>query len=144
MPHSQPGHTAKTGRATAGSAAPAHRPPARLDDALRRGAARAARDTVRAGAERYDRARHLPRLIRAVPGEFEGDDAATGAAIVARLTHALAAERRRARGGHWSYDLNRHIALMQALAAERARLADGGADKGKPLPDSGQRPDRSP
>lgn len=87
-------------------------------------AARQALDaTVRAGAIRYERARHLPRLIRAGPDEYAGDDAETARAIVARLVHALNAERRRGRSGHWTYDMNRHIALMQALAAERASLA---------------------
>jgi hypothetical protein len=42
--------------------------------------------------------------------------------IVARLARALRAERQRGRAGHWSYDLNRHIALAQALDAERRRL----------------------
>jgi hypothetical protein len=43
-------------------------------------------------------------------------------ALVARLARALRAERQRGRAGHWSYDLNRHIALAQALDAERRRL----------------------
>jgi hypothetical protein len=29
----------------------------------------------------------------------------------------------RARSGHWTYDLNRHIALRQAYRAETERLA---------------------
>ncbi|WP_245559650.1 hypothetical protein [Amorphus coralli] len=44
-------------------------------------------------------------------------------AITRHLERALRAERRRGRAGHWSYDLNRHLALKQALAAERAGLA---------------------
>ena len=31
---------------------------------------------------------------------------------------SLRDERRRGQAGHWSYDLNRHIALAQAYAAE--------------------------
>lgn len=79
--------------------------------------------TVRAGAIRYERARHLPRLIRAVPEEIAANDAETARAIIARLVRALNGERRRGRSGHWTYDMNRHIALMQALAAERATLS---------------------
>lgn len=43
--------------------------------------------------------------------------------IVRRLERALRAERRRGRAGHWTYDLNRHLALKRALEAERAALA---------------------
>jgi len=42
--------------------------------------------------------------------------------ILARLERALRAERNRARSGHWTYDLNRHIALRQAYLAESERL----------------------
>ena len=38
--------------------------------------------------------------------------------ILVRLRRALRAERSRGRAGHWSYDLNRHIALKQAYEAE--------------------------
>jgi hypothetical protein len=38
--------------------------------------------------------------------------------ILARLMRSLRDERRRGLAGHWSYDLNRHIALAQAYAAE--------------------------
>lgn len=93
----------------------------------RNGLAAAARDAVaatcRAGAIRYERERHLPRLIRAVPSEMAGRDVATARRLIARLERALRAERRRGRAGHWTYDINRHIALMQALKAERAALA---------------------
>jgi Family of unknown function (DUF6477) len=91
------------------------------DAAFGRGAA-AIGAIVRAGADHYDRARHLPWLARATPEEIESSDPAVGRAIVARLTRALRAERRRGRAGHWTYDMNRHIALMQAIAAERKRL----------------------
>jgi hypothetical protein len=43
--------------------------------------------------------------------------------IVRQLERALRAERHRARSGHWTYDLNRHIALHQAHVAEKAALA---------------------
>ena len=77
--------------------------------------------TLRAGAALYDRQRDLPRLIRVDvrPAECETDVEA----IVQRLARALRAERNRARSGHWTYDLNRHIALRQAYLAESDRLA---------------------
>ena len=39
----------------------------------------------------------------------------TDEAEVARLTLALRRERLLGRAGHWAYDINRHIALRQAL-----------------------------
>ncbi len=96
----------------------------------RRGAERVARaashaisETIRAGAETYDRVRDLPRLTRIDTLSGLADTAENVANIVARLERALRAERNRARSGHWTYDLNRHIALRQAHCAETARLA---------------------
>ncbi len=86
-------------------------------------AGRAFDGVVRAGAAHYDRRRHLPALIRVEPGAAGADDAAETRHIVALLERALRAERNRARSGHWTYDLNRHIALHQALRAEEQRLA---------------------
>jgi hypothetical protein len=80
-------------------------------------------ETTRAGAKVYDRGRDLPRLIRIDPWACQTEDLGDLEAIVARLERALRAERRKARSGHWTYDLNRHIALRQAHLAETARLA---------------------
>jgi hypothetical protein len=74
---------------------------------------------VRIGARLYDRQRDLPGLIRIDPiGTSPGNSMEEVEAIVARLERALRAERNRARSGHWTYDLNRHIALRQAHRAE--------------------------
>ncbi|MYZ48371.1 DUF6477 family protein [Propylenella binzhouense] len=89
----------------------------RLEPAARRVVAIAAR----AGAARYDRMRHLPGLIRFVPEDK--DPVAETERILALLARALRAERNRARAGHWTYDLNRHIALHQAQRAEAERLS---------------------
>jgi hypothetical protein len=67
--------------------------------------------------------RDLPGLIRLDPFAREAGSEGDVPGIVARLERALRAERNRGRSGHWTYDLNRHIALHQALAAERQRLA---------------------
>jgi hypothetical protein len=95
----------------------------RIDDArIAAGAARAIEESMRAGAAAYDRLRDLPRLARIDPGEAI-DSLDVAERIVARLAAALRAERNRARSGHWTYDLNRHIALRQAYLAETERLA---------------------
>ena len=78
---------------------------------------------LRAGMLDYDRDRDLPALIRADPFSPIADTTDGVKAIIARLERALRAERKRARSGHWTYDLNRHIALRQAYLAESARLA---------------------
>ena len=81
----------------------------------------------RAGAILYDRRRDLARLIHLDPFEPMPADRAASEAILARLRSALRAERNRGRAGHWTYDLNRHIALRQAYAAELARTPSPGS-----------------
>jgi hypothetical protein len=78
---------------------------------------------TRMSAEAYDRPRHLPRLLALWPSEIADQSAEGGARIVARLKRALRAERARGRAGHWSYDLNRHVALLGALRAELGRMS---------------------
>jgi len=94
-----------------------------LTERIRRAAANAIEPSLKAGAELYERTRDLPRLTRLFPHDFSVDTIESAEAIVARLESALRAERNRARSGHWTYDLNRHIALRQAYLAESARLS---------------------
>lgn len=78
-----------------------------------------------------DRASRAPRMTRAqidrlVPlTDAERADLSPPGrrTVIGRLARALRAERRRGVAGHWTYDLNRHLALKQALASERAGLA---------------------
>jgi hypothetical protein len=93
-----------------------------LEQAFRAAAASALADARRAGAAIYDRERALPRLIAIDPRELREGGPEIGRRIVARLIRALRAERRRGIAGHWAYDLNRHLALTQALAAEDRSL----------------------
>jgi hypothetical protein len=81
--------------------------------------AKAIETTVKTGVRHYDRILHLPGLIGIDPGVLSAGEEMPKEAVVARLERALRAERRRAKAGHWAYDLNRHIALRQALIAER-------------------------
>ncbi len=78
---------------------------------------------IAGGSEIYDRGRHLPRLLPVGPEEIADISASGRQSILRRLARALRAERNRGRAGHWSYDLNRHIALAQAYTAERRLLA---------------------
>jgi hypothetical protein len=91
-------------------------------DWIKRRADGAIERTLRAGAEAYDRARDLPKLARLDPRDLRAETIESGETILARLERALRAERNRARSGHWTYDLNRHIALRQAYLAETERL----------------------
>jgi hypothetical protein len=70
----------------------------------------------------------LPKLIALWPHEIEDRSEAGSLHIIAKLRRALRAERRRALASHWSYDLNRHLALLSAYEGERAAL---GRVKGK-------------
>ncbi len=80
------------------------------------------RRMARAGAKAYLRMRDLPALVPLWPHELADDTAEGTQRILLKLGRALRAERRRARASHWSYDLNRHLALMSAVRAEQARL----------------------
>jgi len=104
-------------------------------------AAAAVQRTVRAGAERYERTRDLPKLALLDPTEFSTETVETAEKIVSCLRRALRAERNRARSGHWTYDLNRHIALRQAYLAESERLAmmkTRGAPASERAPEAGR------
>lgn len=90
---------------------------------FRSAAEAAVRPALKAGTIAYERARDLPRLIRLDPFEKIADTADAARAILIRLRRALRAERSKARSAHWTYDLNRHIALRQAYRAEVERLA---------------------
>lgn len=82
-----------------------------------RAAAAALATVIKAGVVAYDRARHLPGLLRLDPACLTETEENLKM-IMSRLERALRAERNRGRSGHWTYDLNRHIALRQAHAAE--------------------------
>jgi hypothetical protein len=92
---------------------------------LFRQAPRSLARVISGGSESYDRSLHLARLLPIGPDEIADQSAATRQAILARLSRALRAERNRGRSGHWTYDLNRHLALSQAYAAE-SRMAKSG------------------
>lgn len=90
--------------------------------------------SVAASAAVYDRARDLPRLLALWPHEIADRTEAGRLHVLAELRRALRAERRRARAGHWSYDLNRHLGLLSAYKGELAALASRTAPR---APDQG-------
>jgi hypothetical protein len=77
-----------------------------------------------AGARCYARHRDLPSLIALWPHELADFSPEGGLRILSKLRRALRAERRRARAGHWSYELNRHVALLSAYKGEIALLRE--------------------
>ena len=89
---------------------------------MRSRAHRAVEADVERGAALYERARNLPRVLPLMAGQCEGPEPDTTRLIVRRLAQALRRERRLGRAGHWTYDLNRHIALTQAWKAESEAL----------------------
>jgi hypothetical protein len=104
-----------------------------LPQRIARAAGSAIAGRIGAGSEVYQRSRHLPRIIPVGPDEMADDSMEGRAAILRKLARALRAERTRGRAGHWTYDLNRHIALSQAYVAERraARDSSNAGAKGK-------------
>lgn len=69
----------------------------------------------------YNRHLALSRLYRLSPEIILSESEAAAKQVVQEIESAL--RRERARAGHWTYDLNRHIALHVAHRAETARLA---------------------
>ncbi|MEA2839237.1 MAG: hypothetical protein QOF41_567 [Methylobacteriaceae bacterium] len=90
---------------------------------LHRQACRTIDGVIDAGREIYERGRMLLRLLPVGPDEIAGAEPETTRRIVLKLARALRTERARGRAGHWTYDLNRHLGLAQALKAERERLS---------------------
>ena len=75
-------------------------------------------------ARPYDRLSQLPKLIGLWPSEMQDYSAAETLKILTLLRKALRSERSRGRSGHWTYDLNRHLALAESVKAERAHLRE--------------------
>lgn len=94
------------------------------------------RDRVSAVFAADARTRRLARLVPLWPSEIASTDISAAERVVTALERALRGERRRGRAGHWSYDMNRHMALSRALREERMRLASlrrtGTADASAP------------
>lgn len=93
-----------------------------LQAELSRTAAAAVRTTLDVGVAAYDRRRMLPRLIGAGPDLIADETRAGRLRIVKMLGRALRGERGRGRAGHWTYSLDRHVGLVQALRAEASAL----------------------
>lgn len=100
------------------------------------------RALIARGAAAYVRRRILPRLLPLASLDLDATDPEAIERIITALSRAARAERTRGRAGHWSYDLNRHIGLVQAIRAETALLRDarrsgpaGGIRKTKSGPD---------
>jgi len=73
-----------------------------------------------AGLNAYDRTSALARFHRLSPDTIASESPDAARAALKEIERAMRGER--ARRGHWSYDLNRHISLLVAHRAETARL----------------------
>lgn len=52
------------------------------------------------------------------PDEIAGPEPETTQALLRKLARALRTQRRLARAGHWAYDLDRHMGLVEAWRRE--------------------------
>ena len=102
-------------------AAPMKEPPG--GSANRKMTARVFDPVIAADAAAYARARDLPKLFALSPHELADDSIAGTDRIAAKLASLARAQHALGLRGHWSYDLNRHLALLAALKAERGHLA---------------------
>ena len=86
-------------------------------------AAKSALDAaITAGIQGYNRRLALSSLHRLSSEIIHSETGDAARQVVAEIERAL--RRERARAGHWTYDLNRHIALHVAHRVETARLAE--------------------
>ncbi len=86
-----------------------------------------ARDFSDSQASRLQKARQTVAFRLATGVDLDvvaAADEPARAGMVARLVRLVERERLRGARRHWAYDLNRHIALAQALAALRAGLGE--------------------
>ncbi|BBU60412.1 hypothetical protein MSC49_03470 [Methylosinus sp. C49] len=94
-----------------------HNPPS--SDRLRAAARKSLQSALRAKAEAYRREEFLRSFHRLSRSVIAAETPQAAAVVLKELERALRAER--ARAGHWTYDLTRHIALLVAHRAEQAR-----------------------
>ena len=99
-----------------------------IKDTLPRGCRLLTAAELKYGEQSYERARDLPGLMHLFPAEIARLEQQAPDAVLRALVRATRAERRRGRQGHWRYSLQRHIGLMQALAAERLRCEAGACE----------------
>lgn len=92
---------------------------------LRDGARRAVEGRLAGDLQAYRRADFLRRFPRLGQETIEAETMQASRLVLRELERALRAER--ARAGHWSYDLSRHMSLLVAHRAEEARLSRLGA-----------------
>lgn len=111
------------------------------DTEITRRANRAVIRAISPGPDRTDDPRAVWRRAMAIFGDPDnpkgklGDTSAREKKkMLGQLARALRIERNRARAGHWSYDLNRHLALLEAYADLRR---DDGKPESRERPQSG-------
>ncbi len=75
---------------------------------------------LNAGLGGYERRAALARFHRLSAETIMSETPEASRLVLKEIEKAMRAER--ARAGHWTYDLNRHIALLVAHRAETARL----------------------
>lgn len=87
---------------------------------LQSSAASALEAALEEGLNAYDRRRALRRFHRLAPETIAAETPDASRAVLREIERAMRSQR--ARIGHWTYDLNQHIALLIAHRAETARL----------------------
>lgn len=103
-------------------------------------AARTVDHVLNCGTHDYKRTRDLPGLVPLDPAEFASATPQATARIVELLQRGLRMERARMKSGHWSYDLNRHLALLQALRAEQGICRPEKSPHGRAIAQKKRRP----
>ncbi|MCH9764624.1 MAG: hypothetical protein K0U34_01340 [Alphaproteobacteria bacterium] len=74
----------------------------------------------------YDRLRDLPALIPLWPRELRDTSQSGHLKLLSKLRQALRHERQRGLSGHWSYNVARHKALLDAYRYETQQARKSG------------------
>jgi len=77
---------------------------------------------ILADASRYERSRDLPKALTFLSPLAEDHSELGTRYVIQKLCAAAGNMRSLGLQAHWSYDLNRHIAVLAALASEQLRL----------------------
>jgi|GEM_PF-2277366 hypothetical protein len=92
-------------------------------------AVRSFQTMIARGADHYQRHVVLPKLLPVSAHDLI-NERWSDARIIRALERAVRRERQNGRARHWSYNINKHISLLQALKAERSAAAQN-ARRGK-------------
>lgn len=93
-----------------------------MSNHLTKNSALAKINTTSRSDNNYERSKDLAKLLPLWPKELADETMKGTETIIKKIRQAIRLERKNGRLGHWSYNLNRHVALINALKEETKHL----------------------